>query len=141
MRVSADARLLSQAFTSVYKNAAESIARRTDEAGLDELDGQVMTRVGQDGSRLVIAISDNGTGWPYPDRDRVLEPYVTTRNSGTGLGLAIVKRIAEDHGGSLQLGDRPDGKSGAHLELKFPIIEADMNDADGSEVEKLDVTT
>ena len=56
-----------------------------------------------------------------PDKDRLLEPYVTTRESGTGLGLAIVKRIAEDHGGRLKLADRPDGRAGAYLQIWLPV--------------------
>jgi two-component system, NtrC family, nitrogen regulation sensor histidine kinase NtrY len=43
------------------------------------------------------------------ERERILEPYMTTRKSGTGLGLAIVKKIAEEHGGGICFGDREDG--------------------------------
>ena len=50
-------------------------------------------------------VEDNGVGLPAKDRDRLTEPYVTTREKGTGLGLAIVKRILEDHGGELELAD------------------------------------
>ena len=42
---------------------------------------------------------DNGIGLPKENRNRLLEPYVTTREKGTGLGLAIVGRILEEHGG------------------------------------------
>jgi len=59
-------------------------------------------------------------GWPFPDKERLLEPYVTTRDSGTGLGLAIVMRIADDHGGEFTLHDRDDGLSGAVIEMKLP---------------------
>jgi two-component system nitrogen regulation sensor histidine kinase NtrY len=51
-----------------------------------------------------------GSGCPDKDRDRLTEPYVTTREKGTGLGLAIVKRILEDHGGELILTDATRGK-------------------------------
>ena len=54
---------------------------------------------------VVIEIEDNGIGLPAKDRDRLTEPYVTTREKGTGLGLAIVKRIIEDHGGDFYLED------------------------------------
>jgi two-component system nitrogen regulation sensor histidine kinase NtrY len=54
---------------------------------------------------------------PTENRDRLTEPYVTTREKGTGLGLAIVKKIMEDHGGSLLLEDRPEG--GARITLRF----------------------
>ena len=54
---------------------------------------------------MAIEVEDNGVGLPAKDRDRLTEPYVTTREKGTGLGLAIVKRILEDHGGELMLAD------------------------------------
>ena len=67
--------------------------------------------------RVVLAVEDNGKGLPSDMRDRLTEPYVTTRAKGTGLGLAIVKKIMEDHGGELVLGDRPGG--GAVVKLVF----------------------
>jgi two-component system nitrogen regulation sensor histidine kinase NtrY len=65
-------------------------------------------------------IEDDGVGLPSRDRDRLTEPYVTTREKGTGLGLAIVKRICEDHGGELKLADAVD-RSGARVCLIFPL--------------------
>jgi two-component system nitrogen regulation sensor histidine kinase NtrY len=64
-------------------------------------------------------VEDNGVGLPARDRDRLTEPYVTTREKGTGLGLAIVKRIMEDHEGELVLTDALNG-TGARVILKFP---------------------
>ncbi|MBL8831114.1 MAG: hypothetical protein JNL71_01865, partial [Rhodospirillales bacterium] len=55
---------------------------------------------------------------PKMDRDRLTEPYMTTRAKGTGLGLAIVKKIMEDHGGTVLLADRAGG--GAVVTLVFP---------------------
>ena len=51
---------------------------------------------------MTICIADNGIGLPAENRDRLTEPYVTTRARGTGLGLAIVKKIIEEHGGEIQ---------------------------------------
>ncbi len=48
-------------------------------------------------------VSDNGKGFPTENRQRLLEPYMTTRAEGTGLGLPIVAKILEDHGGGLEL--------------------------------------
>ena len=62
-------------------------------------------------------VEDNGKGLPHQDRERLTEPYVTTRAKGTGLGLAIVKKIMEDHGGELMLEDgEPEG---ARVRLVF----------------------
>lgn len=121
--ISCDERLITQALTNVYKNAGESVTDRVDQSGLDYSDGQISTQLFVKDNRVVIGISDNGKGWPVPDRHRLLEPYVTTRESGTGLGLAIVKRIAEDHDGTLILKDPTEGSTGAYLELIFPLGE------------------
>jgi two-component system nitrogen regulation sensor histidine kinase NtrY len=63
-------------------------------------------------------VDDNGRGLPQQGRERLTEPYVTTRTKGTGLGLAIVKKIMEDHGGRLQLLDGETG--GASVQIQFP---------------------
>ena len=65
-----------------------------------------------------VLVEDNGRGLPREMLDRLMEPYVTTREKGTGLGLAIVKKIMEDHGGSLELGEVLNG--GARVTLNFP---------------------
>lgn len=119
--ISCDDRLITQALTNVLKNAGESISERVDQAGIDRPDGQINARLSVDENVMVLGISDNGRGWPVPDKHRLLEPYVTTRDTGTGLGLAIVKRIAEDHDGALFLKDRPDGRPGAYLEIVLPL--------------------
>jgi len=125
--IACDERLLSQALTNVFKNAAESISARVDEAGIDISDGLVNSILSRDGDNFILGVSDNGKGWPMPDRHRLLEPYVTTRETGTGLGLAIVRRITEDHNGSISLFDRPDGGLGAHIEIVLPSAEDDSH--------------
>jgi two-component system nitrogen regulation sensor histidine kinase NtrY len=75
-----------------------------------------------DDGRVLIAVSDNGRGLPVAERDRLTEPYVTTRAKGTGLGLAIVKKIMEDHAGTLEMQDNPNG--GARVVLCIPLEQA-----------------
>ena len=57
---------------------------------------------------MTIEVADTGVGLPA-DRERIVEPYVTTRARGTGLGLAIVKKIVEEHFGTIAFTDRPGG--------------------------------
>jgi two-component system nitrogen regulation sensor histidine kinase NtrY len=68
-------------------------------------------------------VIDNGKGLPVENRQRLLEPYMTTRSKGTGLGLAIVSKIMEEHGGYIELLDSPeitgDGQ-GAMMRLVLP---------------------
>ncbi len=88
----------------------------------EELDvqGQIRLELNGDERGLEITIEDNGPGFPEDVRERLLEPYVTTREKGTGLGLAIVNRIIADHGGSISLQNRPDGLRGARVRVWLP---------------------
>lgn len=119
--VPCDSRQLSQAVTNLLQNAADAIEGRLAE-GHDLPKGQVRMVLDYADGEAWITVEDNGKGLPTVDRDRLTEPYVTTRTKGTGLGLAIVKKIMEDHGGRLVLEDRPGG--GARVSLVFPLEQA-----------------
>ncbi|MEJ0042373.1 MAG: ATP-binding protein [Rhizomicrobium sp.] len=67
--------------------------------------GRIIIALEKTDDRVAFRITDNGIGLPHEHRDRLTEPYVTTRAKGTGLGLAIVRKILEDHGGELILQD------------------------------------
>ncbi len=114
-----DRRLISQALTNIIKNATEAIAAvPPEELGK----GRIRVAVKREGREVVIDVIDNGTGLPKENRNRLLEPYVTTREKGTGLGLAIVGRILEEHGGNMELFDAPEvasGGRGAWVRLRF----------------------
>ena len=118
-RIWGDERLITQALTNIYKNAGEAVLRAYDQSGEESVEGRIVTELAIEEDCVLIRVLDNGPGWPVTDRMRLLEPYVTTRESGTGLGLAIVKRIAEDHGGSLILTEPPEGQAGACVEIRF----------------------
>jgi two-component system nitrogen regulation sensor histidine kinase NtrY len=114
-----DRRLISQALTNIIKNATEAIgAVPPDELGK----GKIQVSASREGDDIVVDVVDNGIGLPKENRNRLLEPYVTTREKGTGLGLAIVGRIVEDHGGSITLRDAADripGQRGAWVRVQF----------------------
>jgi two-component system, NtrC family, nitrogen regulation sensor histidine kinase NtrY len=114
--VSCDARLVAQAVINIVKNAAEAIEARIAETG-PEPKGWIRVSVGEAGGRVAIIVEDNGKGLPKHGRERLTEPYVTTRTKGTGLGLAIVKKIMEDHQGELVLEDGE--PNGARVKLVF----------------------
>jgi len=76
--------------------------------------------------QAAVIVEDNGKGLPHQGRERLTEPYVTTRAKGTGLGLAIVKKIMEDHQGELVLEDgEPEG---TRVKLIFAATETRMSD-------------
>jgi two-component system nitrogen regulation sensor histidine kinase NtrY len=105
-----DRQQIGQALTNLLKNAAESV-----EAGGRPGSVNVCAAAGE--GRVVVEVRDDGPGFPPELRERLAEPYVTTRARGTGLGLAIVTRIAEDHHGRLVLRDAQGGGAVAALEF------------------------
>jgi two-component system nitrogen regulation sensor histidine kinase NtrY len=111
-----DRRLITQAVTNLVKNASEAIDGRALAENLEK--GHVHVEAGIEHDVPFIRVTDNGVGLPKENRNRLAEPYMTTRDKGTGLGLAIVKRIMEEHGGRLRLQDAPSG-SGAQVTLEF----------------------
>jgi two-component system nitrogen regulation sensor histidine kinase NtrY len=114
-----DRRLISQALTNIVKNATEAIAA-VPQANPGK--GRIVVTAAREGDDIVIDVIDNGLGLPKENRNRLLEPYVTTREKGTGLGLAIVGRILEEHGGGIELRDASDkfaGQRGAWMRMRF----------------------
>ena len=116
-----DHRLVTQALTNIVKNATESIE------AVERLDGEIgmiAVTVREQPGEAIVEVEDNGKGLPSEDRERLLEPYITTREKGTGLGLAIVRKIMEEHGGSIALldakGVAANGR-GAVVRLTFPV--------------------
>jgi two-component system nitrogen regulation sensor histidine kinase NtrY len=114
-----DRRLISQTLTNTIKNATEAIAAvPSEELGK----GVIQVNAAREGDDIVIDIIDNGIGLPKENRNRLLEPYVTTREKGTGLGLAIVGRIVEEHGGTIELRDAAEkipGQRGAWVRMRI----------------------
>ncbi|MGE5515827.1 MAG: ATP-binding protein [Bacteroidota bacterium] len=114
-----DGRLIGQALTNLLKNAVEAIHGREGHGreGSELPPGRIHLRLSGTPDQWLVEVTDNGKGLPQENRERLTEPYMTTRAKGTGLGLAIVKKIMEDHGGDLSLEDAPGG--GARVGLIF----------------------
>mgnify|MGYP003645261222 CR=1 FL=1 len=119
--IECDGRLVGQALTNILKNAVESVSSRLeqdDDAGVVGAEGGfIEVEMSQDSEKTIISVEDNGLGLPQSHKDRLMEPYVTTRVKGTGLGLAIVRRIMEEHGGTVRIADRH--PQGARVILSF----------------------
>jgi nitrogen fixation/metabolism regulation signal transduction histidine kinase len=108
---------LRRAFANLYRNAAEAMQGRgvidvtvTGETGLTG-------GTGGTGGGLVVAIADHGPGIPADLRQRVFEPYFTTKADGTGLGLALVRITFEAHHGTISVSETPGG--GATFAISF----------------------
>ena len=117
-----DQRLVAQALSNLVKNAAEAI-EQTSEEDRGGAPGKIKVRLYEADGEVVVDIIDNGIGLPAEGRERLLEPYMTTREKGTGLGLAIVKKIAEEQGGRIELLDASavsDNERGACVRFVLP---------------------
>jgi two-component system nitrogen regulation sensor histidine kinase NtrY len=124
-----DRRQLGQALTNVVKNGVEAIESRRAR-GEHHLNGdRVELKIHREDDQLVIDITDTGVGLPE-DRERITEPYMTTRVRGTGLGLAIVKKIVEEHCGEIAFLDRPGG--GTHVRIAFDVERLASREGEGT---------
>lgn len=101
--VSADQRSLEQAFVNLINNAFDAIKQ---DGGVISL--QIEAK-GAENQFLEISISDTGPGIPPEIREKLFEPFVSSKPKGTGLGLAITKRMIEAHQGKIELETYPGG--------------------------------
>jgi len=111
-----DRRQLGQALTNVVKNAVEAIEARRNRGETNFEGDRVDLKVRREDDQVIIDVIDTGVGLPQ-ERERLTEPYMTTRVRGTGLGLAIVKKIVEEHLGEIAFLDRAGG--GTHVRIAF----------------------
>jgi signal transduction histidine kinase len=105
----ADEKMLQDVFLNLFLNAAQAMK--------GEGTIRVAVRVGADVAQ--VDIEDNGPGIPPDVRDRLFEPFFTTRHRGTGLGLPIVKRDVEAHGGEIAISHPEEG--GTRVTVSLPL--------------------
>jgi len=113
--------LLAAAIAFLLKHLAADFLLQTDwmargKEAEPDYRGAIAVSVASEGDSLIVTVEDNGIGLPQ-DRDRIVEPYVTTREKGTGLGLAIVNKIVEEHGGEMIF--TPAETGGTRVMLRF----------------------
>ncbi|MFT4026289.1 MAG: ATP-binding protein [Novosphingobium sp.] len=113
--IACDRHQFGQAMTNVLKNAVEAVEAKAKTAG-EDYRGKISLAMLLIGDQVEVRVTDNGIGLPQ-DRERIVEPYVTTREKGTGLGLAIVNKIVEEHGGDMNFASAPGG--GTMVCLRF----------------------
>jgi signal transduction histidine kinase len=99
---------LRRAFANIYRNAAEAMKGH----------GSIDVTVTGDRTGLAITIADHGPGIPAEYRQKIFEPYFTTKDDGTGLGLALVRVTLEAHRGTISVVETPGG--GATFSIVFP---------------------
>ncbi len=115
---------IKQVLTNLFANALASIRELSEGEKAEKVDDvdqhlAITTYLSKNKVWALIEVADSGRGIPPDERDRVFEPYVTTKKKGSGLGLAIVKKIVEDHGGFIQVLESSWG--GALVQVKLPV--------------------
>ncbi len=127
MELDADHGLLQQALVNILRNAAEAALSHAqtrapaievawEASAIDTGDERV--------EAVSIRVADSGQGLTDEVRQRMFNPFFTTRNVGTGLGLAIVHRIVDAHGGQIRVRNAEEGErypGGAVVELMLPV--------------------
>jgi nitrogen fixation/metabolism regulation signal transduction histidine kinase len=118
-RVMGDPTQLRQVIHNLLQNAQDALADRGPDAQAPRIDvaTEIIRYTGADGTAgeaVRLAILDNGPGFAPKILARAFEPYVTSKARGTGLGLPMVKKIIDEHGGRIDVQNRPDG-SGASV--------------------------
>ena len=110
--VRGDKDLLYRAVYNIVSNALDAMAEEPSRPA-------AITVAAESGPDAVtLTVTDTGPGFCPENKDRLLDPFFTTKDAGTGLGLAIVRNILESHGGSLTLANAPEG--GARVAMRFP---------------------
>ena len=107
-----DATQLRQIIHNLLRNAEDALEGRDD--------ARIVIRTARGLRHAWLTIADNGPGFPVELLPRIFEPYVTTKARGTGLGLPIVKKIVEEHQGSIEISNAPEG--GARIVIRLPLV-------------------
>ncbi|RJG04809.1 HAMP domain-containing protein [Noviherbaspirillum cavernae] len=126
-QVMGDPTQLRQVIHNLLQNAQDAVAESAGRAPrIDVLTETIRFQHGDgnDGIAVRLTITDNGPGFTAKIMNRAFEPYITTKPRGTGLGLAMVKKIVDEHGGRIDIQNRPDGNGAkvAILLLKLAAL-------------------
>ena len=106
----ADRKQLIRAISNLLKNGIQAIS--TDQ------EGEVEVKLRVEKSKIFITVKDNGKGISEMEKDKIFEPYFTTKSGGTGLGLAMVKNIIQDFDGEITFTTKE--KIGTEFQIEFP---------------------
>jgi len=108
----ADATLVEEMALNILNNAAEAMKTKESDKKI-----VVTSRAGRNG--IILTFSDSGPGITPEVKDKIFDPYFTTKSDGTGIGLSLSHRIVTDHGGSLTVTDSDLG--GAEFRIEIPL--------------------
>jgi two-component system nitrogen regulation sensor histidine kinase NtrY len=115
--IRADKEQINGIFSNLIKNAIQSIT--------PGMEGLIKVHLEKKGEKVMVSVSDNGSGIPESLKQKMFTPNFTTKSSGTGLGLSIVKRYVENAGGKIWFESELD--KGTIFFIEFPLLKPDEN--------------
>jgi len=118
--VNGDRLLLRRVLANLVENGIQAGKKKKPEPRV-----RVAWRADEDNDTAEIIVDDEGAGVAAADRERIFDPYVTSKAEGTGLGLAISKKIALEHGGALELDPEAGSGGGARFVVTLPLSDGD----------------
>jgi two-component system, NtrC family, nitrogen regulation sensor histidine kinase NtrY len=118
-QIAIDRDALKRALVNLLENAVNAAVGANPNGNRPRI--EVRTALDEQSGVVTLEVCDNGPGVPPALRQRIFEPYFSTRKGGTGLGLAIVSAIVADHHGFVRVRDNP--PRGSRFVLEFPIKE------------------
>ena len=121
--IAADPELLHRALSNLVLNAMDAMPKG----------GDLRLRTRRDDGKIVIEVSDTGSGLTPEECARIFTPYYTSKQHGTGLGLAIVQSVVSDHGGRISVQSEP-GR-GTTFVIELPVNAGALQAVDSSKVE------
>ena len=107
--IQADSAMLYQAFLNIIINAAQAMPEG----------GTIFIKTDANQDKVVVSFEDEGTGIPEDLKEKIWNPFFTTKEKGTGMGLGVVKKVVDLHGGSIQIQNRTAG--GSKVMITLPI--------------------
>jgi PAS domain S-box-containing protein len=123
IEVQVDAEMLRRLVINLHDNACQAMTEM--EGAGDCARRRLTVRTRRDGESAEIVFSDTGVGIPEEARSRLFEPMFSTKGFGVGLGLPVVRKIAEQHGGGIDIVNNPEG--GARATLTLPLAAGGRN--------------
>ena len=119
--IMADAGRLEQVFVNLLLNARDAIEDKLATEVMKKDSEKIILTTSFDGDKIIVEVSDTGTGIPKDQLEKIFEPFFTTKSvgKGTGLGLSISYGIIKDCGGNIQVKSKKG--MGARFIIEFPI--------------------
>jgi len=105
--------MIEQVIVNIFSNSADAVKKMPSRRIIG-----VATDLYNDG--VVVKIGDSGRGIPFEDREKIFDPFYTTKNDGSGIGLSICHRIISDHHGTIDVSDSEYG--GTEVIIHIPVI-------------------